>query len=145
MDHSQQHKRNVAYCKTNHFFIVICCMLFSFGCGKRDQLNPPLPAPTAGPPMLSSTTPASAITSGSAVSGGNISNDGGVTVTARGVCWSTSVNPTTTDTKTNDGTGVGIFTSNLTGLLPNTFYHVRAYAINSVATSYGPQVAFKTP
>ena len=46
--------------------------------------------------------------------------------------------------KTNDGTGTGVFTSNLTSLLPNTLYYVRAYATNSVGTAYGNQVSFTT-
>ena len=43
-----------------------------------------------------------------------------VTVTARGVCWSTSANPTTADSNTTDGTRTGVFTSNITGLIGRT-------------------------
>ncbi|MFA5972920.1 MAG: FISUMP domain-containing protein [Lentimicrobiaceae bacterium] len=82
------------------------------------------------------------ITSSSAVSGGNISNDGGTAVTARGVCWSTSTNPTIADSKTSDGTGIGAFTSSITGLSPVTTYYVRAYATNSVGTAYGNELSF---
>ena len=86
------------------------------------------------------------ITSTSAVSGGNISSDGGSAVTARGVCWDISLNPTTAlSTKTIDGTGIGIYTSNIIGLLPNTSYHVRAYATNAIGTSYGADSSFLTP
>ena len=84
------------------------------------------------------------ITSSTAVSGGNITSDGGAAVTARGVCWSTSVNPTISDSKTTDGSGRGVFTSNITGLQPVTTYHVRAYATNSVGTSYGDDITFTT-
>ncbi len=84
------------------------------------------------------------INSTSAKSGGEIISDGGATVTARGVCWSTSPNPTAADSKTDDGTGNGSFTSSLTGLTPNTTYYVRAYATNSKGTAYGNQVSFKT-
>ncbi|MFZ4724777.1 MAG: FISUMP domain-containing protein [Paludibacter sp.] len=94
-------------------------------------------------PVISSTD-ASIITTSSALSGGNISNDGGAAVTARGVCWSTSTNPTTANSKTTDGTGTGSFTSNLTGLTANTIYHIRAYATNSIGTSYGSDVTFTT-
>ncbi len=90
------------------------------------------------------TTAASSVTLTSAVTGGNISADGGADITARGVCWSTSENPTTTDNKTEDGTGTGSFTSDLTGLTPGTQYYVRAYATNSAGTAYGNQVDFST-
>ncbi len=79
-----------------------------------------------------------------ATSGGIISSDGESNVTSRGICWSTNTNPTTADSKTSDGTGTGTFISNLTGLLPNTTYYVRAYATNSVGTAYGNQVSFST-
>ena len=84
------------------------------------------------------------ITQTTATGGGNVTSDGGTPVTARGVCWSTSTNPTTADDTTSDGTGTGNFTSNLTGLTANTIYYVRAYATNSVGTSYGNQVSFTT-
>lgn len=90
------------------------------------------------------TTAASAITAISATSGGTISDDGGAAVTARGVCWRTTSGPTITDSKTSNGTGTGTFPSNLTGLTPNTKYYIRAYAINSVGTSYGNEVSFTT-
>jgi phosphodiesterase/alkaline phosphatase D-like protein len=84
------------------------------------------------------------ITSSSAVSGGNVTDDGGGTVTARGVCWSTSPNPTIAGNKTTNGTGMGIFTSHITGLAENTTYYVRAYATNSVGTAYGNRLSFTT-
>jgi uncharacterized protein (TIGR02145 family) len=86
----------------------------------------------------------SAITQTTATGGGNVSNDGGATVTAKGVCWSTSLNPTTSDSKTVDGSGTGSFTSSLTGLSENTPYHVRAYATNSTGTAYGDDLQFIT-
>jgi uncharacterized protein (TIGR02145 family) len=73
-----------------------------------------------------------------------ITSDGGTTVTARGVCWSTTQNPTIADSKTTDGTGTGTFTSAITGLTATTTYYVKAYATNSIATSYGNKLAFKT-
>jgi hypothetical protein len=84
------------------------------------------------------------ITSNSAKSGGNITADGGGTITARGVCWSTSHNPTIADNKTSDGTGTGTFTSNLTDLISNTTYFIRAYVTNSAGTSYGNELSFTT-
>jgi uncharacterized protein (TIGR02145 family) len=84
------------------------------------------------------------ITQTTATSGGNVTSDGGATVTARGVCWNTSSNPTTANSHTSDGSGTGTFVSNLTGLTPNTLYYVRAYATNSLGTSYGNEVTFTT-
>jgi hypothetical protein len=94
-------------------------------------------------PTLAATTYATNITGSSATSGGNVTSDGGATITARGVCWSTTANPTVAlTTKTTDGSGTGIFTSNITGLSGGTTYYVRAYATNVVGTSYGTQKSF---
>ena len=90
------------------------------------------------------TSDISAITSSTAQCGGSIISDGGATVTARGVCWSTNETPTVADNKTTDGTGTGSFTSSITGLSFNTTYHVRAYATNAAGTGYGETTAFKT-
>ncbi len=96
-------------------------------------------------PTVTTTAPTS-ITSVSAVSGGNVTNNGGAEVTARGVCWSTTQNPTITNDKTTDGSGTGIFTSNLSDLQPGTTYYLRAYATNSAGTGYdtGPGITFTT-
>lgn len=91
-----------------------------------------------------STAAATSITSSSAVTGGNVSADGGGSVTARGVCWSTSANPTISGNKTSDGSGTGVFTSSITGLQPGTLYHIRAYATNSAGTAYGNDLSFTT-
>lgn len=77
-----------------------------------------------------------------ATGGGNVTSDGGATVTDRGVCWSTSSNPTTADSHTHDSSGTGSFVSSLTGLTPHQQYHVRAWATNSVGTSYGSDETF---
>ena len=77
--------------------------------------------------------------------GGNVTATGGADVTARGVCWSTSQNPTVSDSHTTNGTGTGSFTSSMTGLTAGTTYYVRAYATNSVGTAYGTQQTFTTP
>ena len=91
-----------------------------------------------------STSAISNLTATSASGGGNITSDGGAEVTARGVCWGVNVNPATSGSRTNDGTGDGQFTSNLTGLTAGTTYHVRAYAANSVGTAYGDDITFTT-
>ena len=75
---------------------------------------------------------------------GQVTADGGAEVTERGVCWSTSPNPTIEDNKTTNGNGVGTFTSNMTNLEHNTTYYVRAYATNEVGTAYGEEVSFTT-
>ena len=80
----------------------------------------------------------------SAYSGGQVTDDGGVLISARGVCWSLSFDPTISDSKSSDSTGSGLFTSHITGLTPNTVYYVRAYATNSEGTSYGAMGTFTT-
>lgn len=84
------------------------------------------------------------ISQNSATGGGEVTSEGGAPVTEKGVCWSTSQNPTISDPHTNDGSGPGPFISQLTDLNPGTPYYVRAYAINSYGTSYGNQVSFNT-
>jgi hypothetical protein len=84
------------------------------------------------------------ITSNSATCGGDVISDGGATVTTRGVCWSTSQNPTISNSHTKDGSGIGSFTSSITGLKSYTSYFVRAYAININGTAYGNQQSFMT-
>lgn len=93
------------------------------------------------------TAPITTITPTTATGGGDVINNGGSDVIVRGVLWSTTPKPTTGnhDGITMNGTGTGRFTSSLTGLVPNTTYYVRAYAINTNGTDYGPQVSFHTP
>jgi hypothetical protein len=95
-------------------------------------------------PLLSATAVVTDLTSTTATSGGTVDADGGDPVTARGVCWSTTTNPTTADNKTIDGTGVGTFTSAITGLASGITYYVRSYATNSMGTTYGPEIIFRT-
>jgi hypothetical protein len=89
------------------------------------------------------TTAATAITGTTATSGGNVTSTGGATITERGICFATTANPTTANTKIIDPSpGVGVFVSNISGLIPGTSYYVRAYAINSAGTAYGNQISF---
>ena len=90
------------------------------------------------------TAAVSGVSKVAAVSGGAVTYDGGGTVTARGLVWSTNANPTITDTKIDGGNGLGTFISNLSGLTSSTIYHVRAYATNSAGTAYGSDVQFST-
>ena len=90
------------------------------------------------------TKPVTQITSNSARCGGNVLTDGGSVVTARGVCWSTSQNPTLADSHTNNGGDLGSFISNISGLSPEETYYVRAYATNSFGTAYGEEQSFTT-
>jgi len=88
------------------------------------------------------TTTATSITTTTASSGGIVTSDGGASVTARGVCYGTSANPTTSGTTTSNGTGTGSFSSSITGLVSQTLYYYRAFATNSVGTSYGTESSF---
>ena len=94
-------------------------------------------------PVLT-TTAVTQVTTNSAISGGNISCDGGSPVTLRGVCWSLNSEPTTADYKTSDGSGSGLYKSIITGLNPNTTYYARAYATNIAGTSYGSTFSLTT-
>ena len=111
------------------------------GCKKKDDNSNPPPASQV--PALT-TDVVSNIAQTTATSGGNVTSQGTSAVSARCVCWSISANPSTSDAHTTDGSGTGNFTSNLTGLTPNTPYYVRAYAINSAGTGYGNQQSFTT-
>jgi uncharacterized protein (TIGR02145 family) len=91
-----------------------------------------------------STSVITSITQTTAISGGTITSDGASQITERGLCWNTSQNPTISDNKTSSGTGIGTFSITITGLVGNTNYYVRAYATNSVGTSYGNEQSFKT-
>ena len=125
--------------------IPVCVfLLINLGitaCSKEKTETPPPPDPQ---PAVLTTTTISAVTKISASTGGSISSDGGAPVTARGVCWSTSANPTIAGSKTSDGTGTGSFSSELLNLTQNTTYYVRAYATNSVGTAYGQEISFTT-
>ena len=101
-----------------------------------------LVAPKKLPTLTTDTI--STITQNTAICGGNITDDKGLEVTARGICWGLKPNPTIKDTITKDAAGTGKFKSQLTNLVPDTTYYVRAYATNTDGTAYGLQVTFKT-
>ncbi len=87
------------------------------------------------------TAPPTNITPSTFTTGGNITNDGGSTIIARGICWSTSPNPTLADFVTTESGTTGSFTNSLTGLIFGTTYYVRAYATNAIGTAYGTQTS----
>ncbi len=90
------------------------------------------------------TTEITEITSYTATCGGNVTYEGDDKVITRGVCWNVSENPTISDNAVSKGSEVGPFMCNLAGLSENTTYYVRAYATNSIGTSYGEQKSFVT-
>ena len=101
-------------------------------------------AATAEAPTLGATTLVGAVTLSSATISSEVLADGGALVTERGFCWSTASNPTVSGSHISSGSGLGEFTSSLSGLLPNTTYHVRSYAVNSEGVAYGPETTFTT-
>jgi uncharacterized protein (TIGR02145 family) len=115
------------------FALIMGLLVLSNSCKKDDvpELKPVL-----------TTTEVTDISAVYAVSGGNISSEGGAAITARGVCWSTNQRPTIDDAKSNDGKGIGSFSSEMSPLKYNTTYYVRAYATNSNGTFYGNEVSF---
>lgn len=126
--------------KINRFIMVISkisilflSILFLPACKKEKASSPSI-----------TSAPVTEISYITASSGGNITSENGASVTARGVCWSNSQDPTISDNKTSDGSGTGSFTSALTGLIPNTTYYLRAYATNNLGTGYGNSISFTT-
>ena len=116
--------------KYSILFVLVATLLFS--CGKDAE------KPTVVTDQVVD------ITSTSAKVNAKVENDGGAEVTARGVCWATTQNPTVEDNKTTDDTDTENFISELGGLEPQTTYYVRAYAINEVGTGYGEEISFTT-
>ncbi len=99
-------------------------------------LNKTIPAVT--------TSSVSSVLATSAVAGGNVTAWGGDTVTQRGVCWNTSASPTLANSVGVNGTGTGSYSVSMTGLVPNTTYYVRAFAVNGIGTAYGSETSFTT-
>jgi len=91
-----------------------------------------------------STKIVSEITSTSAQSGGNITDEGSASITSKGVCWNTAGTPIISDNNTEEGVGTDLFISNLNNLSPNTTYYIRAYATNDLGTAYGDEQSFTT-
>ncbi len=115
-----------------HFVFFITVIWLLNGC-KED---PTLPDLTTGE--------ASNVTVVSAIITGKVTSDGGAEITARGICWGIQAEPTLNDDYKASGIGTGEFTCTIEGLLPNTEYHARAYAENSVGIAYGNDITFVT-
>ena len=99
------------------------------------EFKPSAPTPTV------TTSAATSVGSTTATLNGNVTSDGGVAITERGFYCDTTSNPTTKYTVS--GT-TGAYTKNMTGLSPGTIYYFKAYATNSVGTSYGSILNFTT-
>lgn len=126
----------------NKLFLAIPFVLF-MACSE-DEVKPTT-TPEITAPVLSTAT-ISSISYTSSISGGTVISDGGSSIIERGTIWATTPNPTieVNVSKTVSGTGTGSFVSELTDLLPNTQYYVRAYAFNEVGVSYGNELTFTT-
>ena len=97
-----------------------------------------------GTAPIVSTPAVGKITSTTAACAGNIEDDGESEIIEKGVCWSTSQNPSINDNFTTEGAGKESFKSDMVGLSPNTIYYVRAYATNGIGTGYGEVLALLT-
>lgn len=121
------------------FFISFLFLFTAYACKDKDDDE----NKTEQIPIVT-TTSVTDITSNSAICGGVINFNGNFPITAKGICWSTTPLPTTSNYTTSDGTGSNDFTSTLTGLAINTKYYVRAYATNRLGTGYGNEISFTT-
>ena len=106
--------------------------------GTDQSFTTPANAPTV------TGTVATSITQTSAIGNGNVTSDGGGTISERGIVWATSANPTTANSKQTALGTTGAFTASMSGLTQLTTYHYRAYAINATGTSYGADQTFTT-
>jgi uncharacterized protein (TIGR02145 family) len=129
-----KYKQMKTSCFFNHILLIGLVLVVLFGCKKEN----PKVVPTV------TTAAATAITSTTLTCGGEVKSDGGVALTAIGVCWSVNQNPTVSDTKTADGIVSGAFISAVNGLNPGTSYYIRAYATNAIGAGYGNQVIART-
>jgi uncharacterized protein (TIGR02145 family) len=115
--------------------VTILILMGTLSC-KKNERQPVPPDVT--------TVPVTEILYTTATSGGIVTNDGGDQIVAKGVCWGTSSVPTIENSRTADGIGTGTYASSITGLTSGTLYYLRAYASNSMGTTYGSERSFKT-
>jgi uncharacterized protein (TIGR02145 family) len=133
--------------RPSHFIplVLTTAILLLFGCENNDSVSPENNDSVSPQEHLPTITTAEItdITPYTAIGGGDVTDDGGYGIIARGIVWGRFPNPTLDNNKTNDGSGTGSFTSEMTDLKSNSAYHVRAYATNSKGTAYGNQVSFR--
>jgi hypothetical protein len=123
---------------------IAVTMLMVLSCSKSENntnQNPTTTNTTVKLPVL--TTTAIVLGPNSITGGGNVTSDGGGAITARGVCWAKTTNPTIANSKTTEAGTVGAFSS----VIPRpagtgNLYYVRAYATNSAGTAYGNEEGF---
>jgi uncharacterized protein (TIGR02145 family) len=120
------------------YIFLIVLISFGYSCNKDSNNPPDITAP------ILTTEEISNVLQTTAVSGGDIIDDGGTEVSSRGVCWSTVQNPTIVGAHTSDGGGIGSYISVLSQLSCGTKYYVRAYATNSQGTAYGNELTFSS-
>lgn len=110
---------------------IILISISIFSCEKKQhQVVPPV-ITTMAISMISATT---------AISGGEITDEGGTAIISKGVCWNTTADPTIENSKTTEIGNSLFFTNIITQLSPNTLYFARAYATNSAGTGYGKSI-----
>lgn len=134
-----------------HGFISVILLLVALSCEKLERDNPLDGNPqssqddieTITSPVVT-TNNTTNITTSSVICHGCVTSDGGADVTSRGICYSTTNNPTIANSTTSEGSGLGAFSSHITGLSSNTKYYYRAYATNNKGTSYGATKSFTT-
>lgn len=117
-----------------HVLIGIILIFTLSGCSKEVDYSP----------IVSTDLSVTNISAISATVSGEVTSDNGYTVTQRGVCWSTNIDPTINDSVSKEGSGAGSFTCELRNLIPETSYYVRVYATNKMGTSYGSSFNFTT-
>ena len=123
--------------------VLVAVSLIISGCSDSTK-QPYVYTPTFHLPVVDSTLKATSITQTSAISGGAVSSDGGTALTETGICWDTLIKPTINGNKAASGTTPGTFYVNISGLLPNHLYYVKAYAINKIGVTYGDRISFTT-
>lgn len=123
----------------------IILFLFSFTACQKEISNDQsiVPPPVINSILIKTTVPFS-ITSINAISGGNITGNVIDSVVERGICFNIAPSPTVLNQKIIGGSGTGNFNCNLTGLIPNTTYYVRAFAKVNNNVQYGNEVSFNT-
>ena len=130
-------------------YTLFCLFILQLSCQK--EFDPPSPGTGTGngnpTPVLATVTTSTplAVNSVTVKAGGVVTDSGHVPVTERGICYSTTVNPTISNNRIAKGSGLGSFDTTINGLTAGTTYYIRAYAINSVGVAYGNQQSILTP